>query len=201
MTILDDWIAKDTATLYATESKTVTFRKITSLSGPNPAINPVSGSITVQTTAAIGATSITLTAPTGNWFIEIGDRFTVAGNATVYTVTARNTAASSKFTGVTFTPALVAQATAGASVTFTWLNDKTVKSIVDRYPANLIDGTTITARDLRVWLQSVDTSGTAISAPTPVDRIIIDSQSRSIGIVSPIYAGSAISCYDVQAKG
>lgn len=194
---LADAFGVDIARLYATLSKTITFRRMVTLTGANPARNPVDGSITVQTTALIGATSITLTAPSGNWFLEVGDKFTVAGDTTIYTVTARNTAASGKFTGVAFSPALVKDATAGAVVTMTWANDYAVSAIVSRYDSKMIDGTTITNRDLRCIIYPTP----AMPAPGPLDKLIIDGVARAVGMVVPNYVGAGVSVYEVQAKG
>jgi len=201
MTMLDDWIASDAGTVYSALSKTVTFRRMVVTGGANPSSNPVTGAITVQTSATAGASTITLTSPTGAWFIEAGDTFTIAGNATVYTVGARVVSASGKFTNVAISPVLAANATAGAAVTVTWVNDYPAKAIVSGYDYKLIDGTTITVKDLRVLMQPTDTASRTISTPTPLDRIIIDGSSRAVGMSSPQYAGSVISLWDVQAKG
>lgn len=201
MTMLGDWISSDISGLYNLLSKTITFRRVVSTGGASPAVNPVNGAIAVQTTAALGASSITLTAPTGNYFLEAGDKFKVAGDTTSYTVSARVLSASGKFTGVTFTPVLAAQATAGAVLTMTWTNDYPVKSIVTQYDARLIDGSTITSRDLRCLMQPIGIDSRALPAPTPVDKLIIDGTYRSVGMSNPQYCGDVVSVWDVQAKG
>lgn len=201
MTILTDSIQSCLGSFYGTMSTSVVFRKMTKLSGPNPALNPVDGAIAVQANMSLGASTITLTAPSGNWFLRAGDKFTIAGDVTVYTVTAQKVAASGVFASVAFTPALVANATAGAVVTFTWSNDYSVSAVVYPYDAKLIDGTVITARDLRCFLRSVDQSGVTIQPPTNLDRIKIDGVFRSIGMVGSVHSGDDVTIWDCQAKG
>lgn len=94
-----------------------------------------------------------------------------------------------------------ASKTGGANPTITY-TDYTVRAVVDTYPEKLVDGTVIKIGDLQVILQPVTTAGAAIPAPTTADdRIVIDGKSRTVGVVTPLYAGSAISAYEVQAKG
>lgn len=202
MSILTDSIKTCLGSFYSTMSTTVVFRKMTKLTGPNPAINPIDGAITVSAPASSGASTITLTAPSGNWFLRVGDKFTIAGNATVYTVTAQKVAASGLFTGVAFTPVLAANASAGAAVTFTWSNDYTVSAVVSPYDDKLIDGTTISYKDHRCYMQAVDQSGTAYPEPTNLDKISIAGGAfRAIGITATVQSGDAATVYDVQARG
>lgn len=179
----------------------IVFRRVVSTGGASPYTNPFGGAVTVQANASSGASTITLTAPTGNYFVEAGDKFTIAGDTTIYTASARVLSASGKFTGVTFTPALAANATAGAAVTMTFTNDYACKGLAKSYPSNLIDGSTITVKDLRVQIPITATDNRAIPAPTPVDKISIGGAWRSIGIVMPEYQGEGPAWYTVQAKG
>ncbi len=201
MSILTDSITTCLNSFYDTMSTTVVFRKMTKLTGPNPALNPVDGAVTVSSNASSGATSITLTAPAGNWFLRVGDKFTIAGNATIYTVQAQKVASSGTFASVSISPALAANASAGAAVTFTWSNDYTVSAVVWPYDDKLIDGTTITVRDLRCYMQSVDQSGVTYPDPTNLDKIRINGVFRPIGIIAGVYSGDAVTVWDAQAKG
>jgi hypothetical protein len=176
--------------------KPVVFRKVTNTGG---AINPVSGAITVSTSAAIGASTVTLTAPVGTWALEAGDTFTNAG--TVHTVTARTVSASGKFTNVPITPALAASMTAGQGVAFSWGNDYACKGIVGAFEASLIDGTLIKVGDARVLMQVTDSAGRTIPKPTATDKLIMDGIPRTIVTAGVQYAGSDPAVYDVQARG
>ena len=201
MSILTDRIKTCLGSFYSTMSTTVVFRKMTKLTGPNPALNPVDGAITVSVPASSGASTITLTAPSGNWFLRVGDKFTIAGNATVYTVTAQKVAASGLFTSVAFTPVLAANASAGAAVTFTWSNDYTVSAVVWPYDDKLIDGTTISVHDLRLHMQAVDQSGVTYPEPTGLDKVKVNGTFRPIGIVAGVYSGDTVTVWDAQARG
>lgn len=201
MSVLSDSIVSTLHDFFDAMSASIVFRKMTNTGGANPAINPVTGAIAVQTTASAGAATITLTAPVGNWVLLVGDKFTVGGNATVHTITNQVSAASGKFTGVTFTPVLAANATAGAAVTMTWKNDYTVQAVVFPYEDRLIDGTTITVKDQRVYARSVDTSGTTYPDPTNLDRLVIDGNARAIGITARVKSGEVTTLWDIQAKG
>ena len=99
----------------------VTFRRVTSTGGANPYTNPVTGTITVQASALACASTVTLTAPVGNWFLEAGDVLTIGGSD--YRVTARKLSASSKFTDVAISPVLAGNVASGAAVAVTWLAD------------------------------------------------------------------------------
>lgn len=194
-------VSKRVSAIIGAKGKGIVFRHTVSTGGANPASNPVTGAIAVQANASAGASIITLTAPVGNWTLEPGDKFTIAGDVTVYTVGARTLSASSKFTNVPFSPVLTANATAGAAVTMTWTNDYPTTAFIGSYDARLIDGTTITVKDLKVMMQTIDTSGRTIPNPAPIDRVIIDGAARAVGVVSPKYAGPNVSMWEIQAKG
>ena len=71
----------------------------------------------VNGTVAAGGTSINLDSGAVTGTLVPGDTFVIAGNTQRYAITNTTTASGNAFTGVTFTPALVAEATDGAVVT------------------------------------------------------------------------------------
>lgn len=77
------------------------------------------GALLVNGTTALGATTINVDAVSVTGTLVPGDTFVIAGNTQRYAITNTTTAATNAFTGVTFTPSLVAQAADGASVTVT----------------------------------------------------------------------------------
>lgn len=81
---------------------------------PAAAITANSG-MTVNGTFAIGSTTINVAATTLTGSINTGDTFKFGVDTTVYTVTNSVTAVSNALTGITFTPALVAQANNGVT--------------------------------------------------------------------------------------
>lgn len=189
------------AALLRAKGKTVVLRKALSLGGANPALNPVVGAMTLVDAASAGTGSVSLSAPPGNWLLVAGDRFTLAGDDTVYRVEAQVLSAAGLFSSVAISPVLAAPFAAGTAVAMTWVNDYPTKARISSYDAKMIDGTTVTAQDLRVRMAVVDISGRLIPPPTPLDKIVIDGASRSIGIVSARYAGESVAWWEVQAKG
>lgn len=194
-------IAKRVGAVLKRTGKPIVFRRIVSTGGANPASNPVTGVITVATGASVGASTITLNAPAGNWTLEPGDSLTIAGDATAYTVTSRVLSASGKFSNVPVSPALAAPAMSGAVVSVTWVNDYPCKAIVGGFESRLVDGTAVKVGDTRVMMQTSDSSGRSIPKPTALDKIIMDGVTRSIVTAGVEYAGSDPAVYDVQARG
>lgn len=194
-------VSKRVSAIVGAKGKPIVLRHMVTTGGANPASNPVSGAITVNANTLAGASAITLNAPAGNWTMEAGDKFTIAGDATVYSMGSRVVSASGKFTNVAISPVLAANATAGAAVSVTWANDYPTVAIISSYGAGLADGTTITIKDLKVTMQVASSDGRTIPTPTPLDRIIIDGSSRAIGMVNPKYVGPTVSLWEIQAKG
>lgn len=177
----------------------IVFRRVTSTGGASPYTNPVTGTITVATAALAGASTITLTAPVGNWFLEAGDVLTIGGSD--YTVTARKMSASGKFTDVPISPVLASDIGAGGAVSVTWQADYPCRAMVDSFRADLIDGTLIRVGDLRVKVPIKDAAGRTIPEPTPLDKIKIGTTWRSIGIVQPERSGADPAWFTVSARG
>lgn len=176
----------------------VVFRRVTSTGGASPATNPVTGAITVFSNASAGASTITLTAPVGNWFLEAGDGLTISGSD--YTVTARKLSASSKLTDVAISPVLAGNVSAGAAVTVTWQADYPCRAMILAYEASLIANSTVGAKDVKVRLPTTDNDGRTLPMPVALDKVQIGGAWRSIGIVQPEYQGAGACWYDAQAK-
>lgn len=80
--------------------------------------------------------------------------------------------------------------------------DYSVKAIVAAYANELVDGTLVKVGDLRVIMGKTTTAGAALpAAPAATDFIGIDGAFRPVGVSKPLYAGSTVAVYDVQAKG
>jgi hypothetical protein len=179
--------------------KPITFRRIVSTGGASPALNPVTGAITVSAPAAIGATSVTLTVPVGNWFLESGDVLTIGTNTV--TVAARTVSASGKFTAVPLSTALTQALTAGEAVSVAWVNDYAVKAAIGRYDATTVDGTLVRVTDARVLMQTTDSLGRTIPQPQSTDKLIVDGVVKSVVCANAEYAGQVAALFDVQARG
>lgn len=184
----------------------VVFRRVTSTGGASPATNPVTGAITVATAALAGASSVTLTAPVGRWMVVAGDKFTVPGDDTVYTIGAQvigtsTATAPGVFANVPISPALASDVAAGAAVTVTWLNDFPCRAQVLAYRAELIANSTVGAKDVKVRLPTTDNAGRTLPMPVALDKVQIGGAWRSIGIVQPEFQGAGACWFDCQAKG
>lgn len=80
--------------------------------------------------------------------------------------------------------------------------DYSVKAIVAAYANELVDGTLVKVGDLRVIMGKTTTAGAALpAAAAATDFIGIDGAFRPVGVSKPLYAGSTVAVYDVQAKG
>ncbi len=177
--------------------KSVTIRHITKTGTHNPAINPpLFSPVTVNGLTASGATSINLQATVVSGRLIIGDIFNIGDDPTDYTVSADINASSNAFTGVTFTPALTLAAANGASVTFNFLNETTVKGAIQSFPIAQTDGTLIQFGDLRINIPAVSLSFT----PIPSDRVIVDGETYNIVNVMPVYNGSVVVYYGIHAR-
>ena len=155
---------------------------------------------TIATKAAAGyAAGVTTINLTGTTALAAGDTFTTG---VIHTITAPVTPVAGVLTGVAFTPATTLAIANGATVNISRATDYPVKAIIGSYEAKLIDGSVITVKDLRVMMQPTTTAGAAL--PTPVtgsDKIVIDGQARTVGVVAPHYAGSTVAIFECQAKG
>ncbi len=94
----------------------VTLRRQLGLSDPSTSGPPT---LAVDGTTALGSGTITLDASGMRGWMYAGVKFTIAGDATVYTVSTDLEAASNALTGLAFTPVLAAEAADDAVVTLT----------------------------------------------------------------------------------
>lgn len=201
MSLLDTEAAYQAANQFDESYKLVTFRHLVTIAGPNPALNPFTGTVTVGTSITAGSTAITLNAPTvGNYFLEVGDSLVVGSSSIASVVQARCSGAAGKFTGVQVLPGVTTTSSAGAAVVITFTNDYSVEASVSAYPAALIDGTVVNMKDLRVFTKITDTSARTLPEPQPTDKLLIDGVVRTIGVVLPHYVGSNQIMWEVQGK-
>jgi len=84
---LADEMAYGLAQLINVQGGSVTYTNVTTLPGTNPAPNPPTAFVlTVDGTTAMGLSAINLKAQILTGRLIIGDKFTIAGDTTVYTV-------------------------------------------------------------------------------------------------------------------
>ena len=195
MVTIDDRFRTRTNRLINRTGKVITYRRITKLTGPNPAINPPStGSLQAAAIALTGATTINLTSPSVSGRLVAGDKLTIAG--AVYTLTSEVVAVANTFTGLTFTPTLAADVAAGDAVLVAFSADVTVTARISGYSENMMGGTLVQIGDFNVVIPATQITFT----PTIVDKLIIDGIPRSIVSVTPQYAASLPASWRIQAR-
>lgn len=142
--------------LIAEQGALVTYRRVTTLAGANPAPNPPNvEQLVVNGNTASGASAISFRALILTGRLVGGDWFTIAGDPTGYTVTAQTISPppAETLTAVPFTPSLQHTATDGAAVTLGFAADTpNVQGLLTDYPAHLINGLTIVEGDQQLRL-------------------------------------------------
>jgi hypothetical protein len=177
----------------------VTYRSTT---GSGATQSPPQGStFAVKVAALAGAPSITIDAPFAVGRLLAGDTFTIAGNATVYTVAAPVTAASSTFTGVTFTPVLAANAAEDAAVTFTFSRDYSVRAAIAGYAADEVAGG-VQVGDRRVVIleDALDDAGVS-DTPKATDRLTFEGRQFTVISATALYGDGVPVAWDLQVRG
>lgn len=182
--------------------RSATYRRITQSAGapsPNSKQNPpdVTGSLTVQATVNAGQSSIVATAPSLRGRFAAGDQFTVAGNATVYTISADAIAANNQAT-LSFTPALATQAVSSTALTFVFDADTAIRVAPRR-----LSPRDLTTSDIQNGMRMlVIAAKSLLSPPKDGDRILLDGNWLTIvGPPSTAYDGEEAAVYRVIVRG
>ena len=165
-------IATQLAAVIRAIGQMVTLRKTTSVFDPTTGVNaanPASTSaLMVMGAASGGATTINLDAAAVTGRLVAGDTFTIAGDATVYTLDGAVNASANAFAGVTFTPALALAAADNAAVTVSFAADHAVKAAVRDFKPQEIIGL-VAQGDRQVRIAANDLTVT----PARHDKLII----------------------------
>lgn len=143
-------LAYGLAQLIAEQRATITYRRVTTLAGSNPAPNPPNvEQLVVAGTTLSGSTAINFRALVLTGRLLAGDTFQIAGDPMGYTVTAQTISPppAETLTGVPFAPSLQRNAADGAAVTLTFAADTLLQGLLTNYPAHLINGETILQDD------------------------------------------------------
>ena len=177
----------------------IVFRSITG-SGATQS-PPVGTDFTVATAASAGAGQIDIGSGFTQGKLLPGDKFTIAGNATQYTVTGSGVAAASnKFAAVPIAPNLAANAGQGAAVTFEFSRDFIVRAAVASYDAKEITGTVkVDDRRLVILQSSLDAAG-SVPAPSSDDRVTFENQPFNIISAKAIYQAGQPYAWDLQLR-
>lgn len=176
---------------------------IRSVAGSGATQNPPQGGPwTVAANALAGASSIGIKATYAVGKLLAGDRFAIAGDATVYTVTGSGAqAAANAFSGVTFTPALAAPAAAGAAVTFQFARDFAVKGALVGFTAEqLLGGVQVGDRRLIVSAGALSAAGMT-DEPKAGDAVTVGGRSRNIQVATAAYQAGAPVLWELLVRG
>lgn len=178
--------------------KSMFLRRVTMLDGPTSAPNPptITGGLTVFGAVSAGASTITLRARSASGRLIAGDRFVLAGDTTIHTITAQVIAASNTFTPVPFSPPLTQPVADGAAAALFYAADVPITARVDGFAENLVDGTLVRVGDLNVMIPGAE----LMAAPQAVDKIVLDGVVKSIVTVTPVYAAAQVAFWRVQAR-
>ena len=192
---IDDRIRTRLNKLVAKAGKTITYRRVNNLVGPNPAVNPPStGSLQASAAAIIGATTISLTAPSVSGRLIVGDMLCIGGND--YTITAQSIASGNVFTNVAITPPLLTNVSINDPVNATFVADMQIQARISGYSDNVIAGTLVQMGDLQLIVPATQLSFT----PAITDKLIVDGIQKSIITVAPQFAASKPGSWRIQAR-
>ena len=150
---LADEMAYGLAQLIDVQGGSVTYTNVTTLPGTNPAPNPPTAFVlTVDGTTAMGLSAINLKAQILTGRLIIGDKFTIAGDTTVYTVGAQvlSPLATPTLPGVTFTPPLAMSEADGSAVALYPKATFSIAALITDFPAILVNGTSIQSKDHKI---------------------------------------------------
>lgn len=162
---------------------------------------PVGEDYTVAANASAGASSVSITADFIQGRLNAGDRLTIAGNATTYTVQAPGAqAASDAFASVPISPVLAANAAAGAAVTFDFARDHAVRAAVADYMARDFQGAVKSGDRRLVVLQSALDAAGMTEAPASGDRVTFEAAPYNVESVKAIYQGSEPYAWELQIR-
>ena len=185
--------------LEASWGAAIAYRSIT---GSGSTQSPPQGTtFAVKTAALAGVSAITIDAPFVVGRLLASDTFTIAGNATVYTVSAPVTASSSTFTAVPFAPVLAANAAEDAAVTFDFSRDYSVRAAIAGYSASEIAGGVQVGDRRVVILESALDDAGMTDPPKAGDRLTFEARQFTVITATAVYGDGVPVAWDLQVRG
>lgn len=162
---------------------------------------PQGGSFTVAVAALAGANLVSIKSAFTVGKLAAGDSFTIAGDATVYTVTGSGVqATSNQFSNVPITPALAANAGLGAAVTFDFARDYPARAAVAAYAANeFAGGVQAGDRRLVIMQAALDAVG-ATDQPKAGDFVTLSGVPLRVISAVAIYQADQPFAWDLQTR-
>jgi hypothetical protein len=163
---------------------------------------PIGAGFTVAANASAGAASLSIKSGFAAGRLAAGDKFTITGNATTYTVTGPGVSAvDNQFTAVPITPVLAANAALGAAVSFDFARDYTVRAAVASYEAKEIAGNIQVGDRRLVVLQSAFDAAGQSEPPQARDRITFEAALYNVITATAIYQAGEPYAWDLQLRG
>ncbi len=166
--------------IYA-RGEPVKFIERTTLAGSNPAPNhPTVENLEVNGATIAGSSSISFRAAILTGRLISGDQFVIAGDSTIYTVSAQaiSPPTADVVSGVTFTPNLAHNAADGAAVTLTPVAVVNVPmALVTHYPPTAVNGGSILQTDRRVRVLASDLGSWV---PLPGSQAVLTESESSV---------------------
>jgi len=149
------------------------------------------GTVSVNGTVAAGQSSLDLDSPGLEGTLVASSTFTVAGDATVYTVTADVVAANGELASVAFSPVLDAEATDDLVVTLGAGATYSPSCAVLAPRDTDIDGSLVHHDSRIVWLSAEDLSIT----PRDTDELTVDGEREQIVLIRSAKPGETAAGY------
>jgi hypothetical protein len=149
--------------------------------------------------ALAGANTLTLGASFAVGRLLAGDRLTLLGDVTTYTLRADATAQANRF-AVTIDPPLARDAAIGAPVTLACQREVTVIAALSDYQAREIMGGVQTGDRRLVLMQAALQAAGCPDTPKPGDSVIFEGASWQVQSATALYQGATPLAWDVQVR-
>jgi len=162
---------------------------------------PQGSGFTIAAAALGGSGSVAIKAGFTVGKLVAGDKFTIAGDATAYTVTGPGVAAASnQFGAVPITPALAVNAALGAAVTFDFARDYVLRAAIANYTQDEYAGTVQMGDRRIVALQSALDQAGMTDAPKAGDRVTLENQTFSTVSAMATYQAGEPYAWELQLR-
>ena len=173
------------------DAATCTLTRYSTLRNGNTGVQLTA--VSVNGTVAAGGSSITFDSPGLEGTLVASSTFTIAGNATVYTVTTDVEAASGALTSVAFSPVLAAEATDDLVATLSTGATYTPSCAVLSPRDWDVDGSLVHQDSRIVWLSAEDLTIT----PRDTDELTVNGEAEQIVLIRFAQPGSTPAGYRV----
>lgn len=185
------------ATAFTRHGKPIVLRQVSRTSGRDPLPNPATCVNPTLASANPTASTLSLNASEAVGRFVAGDIITVG--TTAFTVTAQSaarafTAPTPGFDNVPVTPA-PGQLSIGAACTIAWAADINIYCKISSFGNSMSDSNLVTMSDLQVQIPAYQ-----LPMPQPEWLLLIDGDVLSIQSIVPVYAGSTVTKWQLQAR-